>query len=97
MNQSVGIDLLVRDNYNVAEFDYGCGPSSGPIPDTRVYGDDEACTCHTPIPVPTRLADPNRVRGARLYTGTLYLFFFSDTYTKELPPEWCPSKSIHIY
>ena len=19
------------------------------------------------------------------------------TYTKELPPEWCPSKSIHIY
>ena len=76
MNQSVGIDLLVRDNYNVAEFDYGCGPSSGPIPDTRVYGDDEACTCHTPIPVPTRLADPNRVRGARLYTGTLYLFFF---------------------
>ena len=27
MNQSVGyhIDLLVRDNYNVAEFDYGCG------------------------------------------------------------------------
>ena len=32
--------------------------------------------CHTPIPGPTRLADPNRVRGARPYTGTLYLFFF---------------------
>ena len=34
VNQSVGghIDLLVRENYNVAEFDYGCGPSSGPIP-----------------------------------------------------------------
>ena len=32
--------------------------------------------CHTPNPGPTRLADPNRVRGARLRTGTLYLFFF---------------------
>ena len=45
VNQSVGghIDLLVRDNYNVAEFDYGCGPSSGPISNTKVYGDDEDC------------------------------------------------------
>ena len=45
MNQSVGghIDLLVRDNYNVVEFYYGCGPSSGPVPGTRVYGDDENC------------------------------------------------------
>ena len=43
MNQSVGghIDLLVCYNYNVAEFDYGCGPSSGLVPDTGVYGDDE--------------------------------------------------------
>ena len=43
VNQTVGdhIYLLVRDNYNVAKFDYGCGPSSGPIPDTGVYGDDE--------------------------------------------------------
>ena len=32
--------------------------------------------CHTRIPGPTRLADPNRVRGARPYTGTLYLIFF---------------------
>ena len=32
--------------------------------------------CHTPFPGPTRLADPNRVRGARPYTGTLYLIFF---------------------
>ena len=32
--------------------------------------------CHTPIPGPTRLADPNLVRGARLRTGTLYLIFF---------------------
>ena len=45
VNQFVGghIDLLVRDNYNVVEFDYGCGPSSGSVPDTRVYGDDEDC------------------------------------------------------
>ena len=43
VNQFVGghIDLLVRENYNVAEFDYGCGPSSGPVPNTGVYGDDE--------------------------------------------------------
>ena len=32
--------------------------------------------CHTPIPSPTQLADPNRVRGARPYTGTLTCFFF---------------------
>ena len=32
--------------------------------------------CHTPIPGPTKLADPNRVRGTRLRTGTLYLIFF---------------------
>ena len=43
VNQYVGghIDLLVCDNYNVAEFDYGCGPSSGPVPNTGVNGDDE--------------------------------------------------------
>ena len=32
--------------------------------------------CHIPIPGSTRLADLNRVRGARLRTGTLYLIFF---------------------
>ena len=31
--------------------------------------------CHAPNPGPTRLADPNRVRGARLKTGTLFFFF----------------------
>ena len=38
VNQSVGghIDLLVRDNYNVAKFDYGYRPSSCTVPDTRV-------------------------------------------------------------
>ena len=37
-------DLLVPKNDNVIEFDYGCGPSSGPAPDINqcgVYGDDE--------------------------------------------------------
>ena len=45
VNQFVGghIDLLVRDNYNVAEFDYGCGLSSDPMSDTGVYGNDEDC------------------------------------------------------
>ena len=43
VNQSMGrhIDLLVCENYNVAEFDYGCGSSRGPVPDIGVYGDDE--------------------------------------------------------
>ena len=36
--------------------------------------------CHAPIPGPTRLANPNRFRGAKPYTGTLYLFFFSELY-----------------
>ena len=32
--------------------------------------------CNALIPGPTRLEDTNRVRGARLGTGTLYLKFF---------------------
>ena len=45
VNQFMGghIDLLVRDNYNVAEFDYSCGPSSGQVPNIGVYEDDEDC------------------------------------------------------
>ena len=48
VNQSVGAytDLLVRENDNVAEFDYGCGPSSGLALDTDRYGvyeDNEDC------------------------------------------------------
>ena len=31
-------------------------------------------TCHAPDPSPTRLANPNRFRGAKPYTGTPYLF-----------------------
>ena len=37
-------DLLVCENDNVVEFDYGCGPTSGLASDTNrcgVYGDDE--------------------------------------------------------
>ena len=43
LNQSVGghVDLFVRDNYNVAQFDYGCVPSSGLVPDIGPNGDDE--------------------------------------------------------
>ena len=43
LNQSMGghVDLFVRDNYNVAQSDYGCGTSSGPVPDTGPNGDDE--------------------------------------------------------
>ena len=43
LNQSVGghVDLFVRNNYNVEQFDYDCGPSSGPVPDTGRNGDDE--------------------------------------------------------
>ena len=41
----------------------------------------EGIICHTPIPALTRLADPNRVRGARTYTGTLYLIFFFQSRT----------------
>ena len=35
------VDLFVHDNYNVAQFDYGCGPNSGLVPDTGPNGDDE--------------------------------------------------------
>ena len=43
LNQSMGghEDLFVRDHYNVAQFDYGCGPSGGPVPDTGLNVDDE--------------------------------------------------------
>ena len=48
VNQYVGgyTDLFVPENYNVAEFDYGCGPSSGPSPDIDrcgIYANDEDC------------------------------------------------------
>ena len=43
LNRSMGghVDLFVRDNYNVAQSDYGCGPSSGPVLDIGPNGDDE--------------------------------------------------------
>ena len=50
--------------------------------------------CHAPIPRPTRSADPNRVRGARLKTGTLYLIFFlkSNLYLWVWPTSYDNSK-----
>ena len=46
LNQSMGdhVDLFVCNNYNVAQSDYGCGPSSGPVLDIRPNGDDEDCS-----------------------------------------------------
>ena len=43
LNQSMGghADFFIRDNNNVAQYDYGCGPSSGPVLDTGPNGDDE--------------------------------------------------------
>ena len=46
VNQFMGgyTDLLVYENDNVTEFNYACGPSSSPAPDTDkygVYGDNE--------------------------------------------------------
>ena len=38
-NRSIG----VAEIENLAEIDYGCGPSSGPVLDTGAYGDDDAC------------------------------------------------------
>ena len=38
-NQSIG----VAEIENLAEIDYGYGPSSGPVLDTGGYGDDDAC------------------------------------------------------
>ena len=53
--------------------------------------------CHTPIPGPTRLADPNRIRGARLRTGTLYLvFFFYRTGTCGYGPHLTTESKYHI-
>ena len=43
---------------------------------THTSGSLRRFACHTPIPGPTRMADLNQVRGARLYTGTLIDLFF---------------------
>ena len=54
--------------------------------------------CHTPIPGSTRLADPNQVRGARPYTGTLYLFFFqSRTCTSGYGQHLITESKYHIH
>ena len=40
----------------------------------RLLGD---LSCHTPLPGPTRLANPNRFRGAKPYIWDSLPFFFS--------------------
>ena len=68
--------------------------------------------CHASNPGPTRLADPNRFPGRETqdwdFLPDFFFFFFKSqlapmgygphpiTESKELPPEWCSSKSIHI-
>ena len=43
VNQSMGgyTDLLVHENDNVVEFDYGCGCSNGPAPDEEANDESE--------------------------------------------------------
>ena len=55
--------------------------------------------CHTPFSGPTRLADPNRVRGTRPYTETLCLIFFfqSRTGTCGYGPHLITESKYHIH
>ena len=56
--------------------------------------------CHAPIPGPTRLANLNRFRGAKPYTGTLYFFFFfslSLTYTCGYTNNFCNNQKSFTY
>ena len=41
-----------------------------------ICGNHIGAWCHAPNPGPTRLANPNRFRGVKPYTGTPYFFFF---------------------
>ena len=55
--------------------------------------------CHTPIPGPTRLANPNRVPGRETIYGTLYLIFFfkSRTCTCGYGPHLITESRYHIH
>ena len=55
--------------------------------------------CHSPIPGPTRLVDPNRVRGTRPYIGTLLsdFFFQSRTCTCGYGPHLITESKYHIH
>ena len=57
--------------------------------------------CHTPDPGPTRLANPNRFRGAKPYTETPYFFFFfffqSLTYTCGYTNNFCNNQKSFTY
>ena len=56
-------------------------------------------TMSHPIPDPTRMADQNRVRGARLYTGTLIDWFFprAELVPVVIPTIYVITKIIFIY
>ena len=55
--------------------------------------------CHTPIPGPTRLADPNLAPGRETIYETLYLinFFLSQTYTCGYGPHLITESKYHIH
>ena len=62
-----GDDYVATDMAKVRRFENGLKLSiRGKILGLHLQDMD----CHAPIPGLTRLADPNRVRGARLRTGT---------------------------
>ena len=52
--------------------------------------------CHTPILSPNRMVNLNWVRDVRLYTGTLYLFFFSFFFQTLVGPSLIIESKYHI-
>ena len=61
---------------------------------------DLGVLCHASNLGPTRLAEPNRVWGARLRTGTLYLIFFflkNRTGTCGYGPHLITESKYHIH
>ena len=65
----------------------------------QIWWSSDNSKCHTPNPGPTRLADPNRVRDARLDTVTLYLIFFflNRTGTCGYGPHLITESKSHIH
>ena len=50
------------------------GPTRIDVPKGQLANESQIrIECHGPIPGPTQMTDPNRVRDARPCTGTLYL------------------------
>ena len=72
---SLGVVACYSDYSSIDSYDCSDYSDCLSIPSLDSDSDSGICSCHTPIPGLTRLADPNRIRGARPYTGTLYLLF----------------------